>query len=183
VDNVFCDPTNEDPVSASFCPPENINIDAPRDGDRFAIGALFFQSQDTVPLAHPHVNVYCNGARLLSTGYNPVSGQIFYPALRRTGASNGDFWTVATVTTRADGGVLVGCDIETIPSRYADNTRDGLPQTDAGADFCVDSSANQSPAPYTFNISGTVWVQNKTDGGQIADAGAVPVSRDDWCRH
>lgn len=182
-DNVSCNTTIEDPVGSGFCGPENINLDAPRDGERFAVGVVYFGSSAAQQGAHPHVNLYCNGERVLSTGYNPVTGQTFFPALRNRGGEGGDFWTVATVTARVDGGALVACDIETIPSRFADPTRDGLPLQDAGTDFCVDSQQNQTPAPNTYALTSTAFVQNKKDGGQIADAGRIPVSREDWCRH
>ena len=183
IDNISCSPSVDDPVGSGFCSPENINVDAPRDGDRFAVGVVYFSGSGTPP-THPHVNLYCNGARVLSTGFNPVTGQIFYPALRTSGGGNGDFWTVATITARVDGGALVGCDVETIPSRYADPTRDGLPDTDAGTDYCVDSPDNKSPPPFDFSTTRSAFIQNK-DGGspQQGAPGAIPAFREDWCRH
>ena len=35
--------------------------------------------------AKPHVNVYCNGARVLSVGYNPATGQTQFPLLNTPG--------------------------------------------------------------------------------------------------
>jgi hypothetical protein len=183
VDNISCNTTVEDPVGGGFCSPENTNVDAPRDGDTFAVGVVYFGSSATTKLAHPHVNLYCNGARVLSTGYNPVTGQTFFPALRTTGGGNGDFWSVATITARVDGGALVGCDVQTLPSRFADPTRDGLPVDDAGTDYCIDSPQNQTPAPNNYNLQGGAFIQNKKDGGQVGDAGAIPSFREDWCRH
>ncbi|HYI00431.1 hypothetical protein [Hyalangium sp.] len=181
-DVVRCDRNNSDPNNANFCGPENINIDNPRNGDRFVVGVNYFGSRTNPPLAHPHVNIYCNGERVLSAGYNPVTGQLNYPALLTAGGdTGGDYWTVATVQTTVTGGNLVGCAVETIPSRYADPTRDGPPSATGGADFCVDSTRNATPAPNTFNYVSHQFVDANSSQG-LAE-GAIPQTREQWCKH
>jgi hypothetical protein len=181
--NVSCSRSTSDPNAVSFCSPENINIDNPKNGDRFVVGVNYFESASANPRAHPHVNIYCNGERLLSAGYNPVTGQVNYPALLKEGRDlTGDFWTVATVQTTVDAtGNLVSCGIEPIPSRFADPTRDGPPSTGTGADFCVDSTSNATPAPNTFSYTSHSFVEANSSQG--LPAGAIPQTREQWCKH
>jgi hypothetical protein len=182
-DNVSCSRTISDPAAGNFCGPENINIDNPKDGDRFVVGVNYFTGRGTPPRSHPHVNIYCNGKRVLSAGYNPVTGQVNFPVLLKSGGdSSGDFWTVATVQTTVDtSGNLVSCNVETIPSRHADPTRDGPSPTGTGADFCVDSTTNATPAPNTFNYSSHRFVDSNSSQGLAA--GAIPQTREQWCKH
>jgi len=183
-DNVTCDRNASDPAAANFCAPENINIDNPKDGDRFVVGVNYFGAKATsLRRVHPHVNIYCNGERVLSAGYNPVTGQVNFPALLKPGSdSSGDFWTVATVRTSVDAsGNLVGCNVETIPSRHADPTRDGPSSSGTGADFCVDSTANATPAPDTFNYTSHRFVDPNSSQG--LPSGTIPETREQWCKH
>jgi hypothetical protein len=88
--------------------PENINIDAPLEGERFRIMVQNF----TGTIARPAVNVYCGG-RLISTygvapdtvpGFMGMSGHV----------SIGAMWRVADVTTHVDGAGETTCDVEAI---------------------------------------------------------------------
>lgn len=181
-DNISCSRTNTDPAASSFCGPENINLDNPKDGDRFVVGVNYYKKATATTAAHPHVNLYCNGARVLSAGYNPVTGQNSFPAMLKSGSdSTGDFWTVATIRTSVDdGGTLIDCDVDTLPSRSADPTRDGPPTLlGGGSDFCVDSTDNKSPVP--FNYSSHKFVD--PGSGQGLDAGLVPAAPGQWCKH
>src|SRR6185503_12644400 len=51
VDNIDCDPKIADPmndgsgvIGGYFCSPENINLDNPKDGDKFAVGVQFYSN-------------------------------------------------------------------------------------------------------------------------------------------
>ncbi len=182
-DVIRCSRSTTDPNSTSFCGPENINIDNPRNGDRFVVGVNYYSGPTANPRSHPHVNIYCNGERVLSAGYNPVTGQVNYPVLLKHGAdSSGDFWTVATVQTNVDStGNLVSCGVETIPSRNADPTRDGPPSNGTGADFCVDSTSNATPAPNNFSYTSHRFVDSGSSQGLAS--GAIPQTRTQWCKH
>lgn len=180
LDNISCNVAATDPSGAGFCSPENINLDLPNDGETFAVGVNYYKATSNPPTAHPHVNLYCNGQRVLSAGYNPVTGQTAFPALKTQGSDLGDFWTVATITARVDAGTLVACDVMTIPSRHADLPRDGS-GPDGGGDYCVDSPANSSPAPWTAPITSAAFIG--AGSAQVGDAGTIPTTRADWCRH
>src|SRR5262249_31837677 len=98
-DNISCDPSVSDILDDGFCGPENINIDNPKDGDKFIVGVNHYRNHGGTANAKPHVNVYCNGARVLSVGYNPATGAQ-WPLLTTDGAEEtGDLWSVVRVTT------------------------------------------------------------------------------------
>ncbi len=169
-DNVSCTPSETDPTSGLFCGPENINLDNPKDGDAFVVGVNHYGGGTA---SRNHVNVYCNGERVLSAGYNPVTGQNF-PVLRNSGnETSGDWWTVATVRTHVGAAGITSCDVATVPPHHADPTRDGS--------MCVDSTTNVSPAPYQYNYANHQFIdhvalQGGTNGGQPA----LPAG---WCKH
>ncbi|MBL9039324.1 MAG: hypothetical protein JNG84_12470 [Archangium sp.] len=180
-DNVSCTRTEDDPTSGAFCGPENTNLDNPRNGDTFVIGANYFGGSS---MAKPHVNVYCNGRRVLSVGYNPATGQTGFPLLRTSGGgASGDHWTVATVKANVTGTSLTSCDVTPIPSRHADTTRDGpVAMSGAGNNICVDSTMNQTPAPntYSYPSGNRRFVSNPAQGVTI---GSIPQTPTQWCRH
>jgi len=183
-DTVRCSRSQSDPTNAtSFCGPENINLDNPKDGDRFVIGVNHYETYDRADgTSKPHVNLYCNGRRVLSVGYNPATGQTTYPVLKRAGEdSSGDFWTVATIGAHVAGGQLTSCDVTPVPSRHADVTRDGPVSTPGnGKDICVDSKDNQSPAPNQFSYGNHQFVENPA---QNSPGGGQPVAIENWCKH
>jgi len=77
--------------------PENINVDAPRDSETFRIMVANF----TGALAHPLVNVYCDGRRAATVGAAPDALTNFSGT---SGASTvGALWRVADVTTHVSG--------------------------------------------------------------------------------
>jgi hypothetical protein len=192
---VTCSPALTDPTDSSFCGIERLDLDVPRDGDRYVVGVNYFSGVPDggpTPLdlpdggvlqafpSHPHVDLTCNGKRLLSAGFDPVNGQTTFPALLESGATTGDFWTVATITTSASGGVLTGCVVDPIPSRESDPLRDGTATAASGTGFCVDSAHSYSPAAHDAVTRAFVEL---TDGGQGVDAGAVPLLPGQWCKH
>lgn len=136
-DNIQCaknilDPNNTGGLlGIGFCAAENINLDQPKDGERFAVATHAYSITGTVK---PHVNIYCNGVRRLSLGHDPTSGQD-YPQLRVSGAdTGGDFWEAAIVRAIADGsGNLTDCAIEPVPSDNFKVNKDGSPN------YCVDT--------------------------------------------
>ncbi len=160
-DQISCDPLERDPTASDFCGPENINLDNPRDGERFVVGVNYFGGEREVPV---HANVYCNGERVVSMGFNPVTGSGFPRLLRAGGDSSGDFWTAAVLTTRVDSTQqLTSCFVETIPSRTADPLRDGSQA------YCVDT--------------GTSRAFVAVDAGQGDTPGSIPTARERWCKH
>ncbi|MBL8921971.1 MAG: hypothetical protein JNJ54_24185 [Myxococcaceae bacterium] len=180
-DNIDCNRNEQNPTSSSFCGPENINLDNPNNGDTFVIGVNHYGNQGGTSNARPHVNVYCNGRRVVSFGYNPATNQQ-WPLLRTQGGDdNGDFWTVATVKANVMAGVLT-CDVTPIPSRHADPTRDGpVSMPGAGNGFCVDSRMNQTPAPNQYSFTTRRFIDNPTTQGGAA--GTQPMMPTQWCKH
>jgi hypothetical protein len=84
--------------------PENINIDAPRDGDRFRVMAHNFGGHG----AHPIVNIYCGGRRYATYGEAPdlVPG---FDAIG--GFGRGAVWRAVDVTTRVDRRGAITCEL------------------------------------------------------------------------
>ena len=146
-----CDPTQVNPNApgggfggGGFCGPENINVDAPADQSKYAVAVRYFRGN--VP-SRTHVNVYCNGERVLSTGYNPVNGNDF-PKLSTAGAnSTGDMWKVAMITAHVNGGVLT-CDVAPTQSQ--------LPHvaTDGSNAYCVDNTTQDTAFSAQYLTSG-----------------------------
>lgn len=181
-DTVRCNRSIDDPTQASYCGPENINLDNPNNGDTFVIGVTHYQNYTSGPESKPHVNVYCNGRRVLSVGYNPATMQQ-WPLLRTPGADDsGDFWTAALVKANVTAGNLTSCDVTPIPSRHADPTRDGpVAMPGAGTGACVDSLMNQTPAPNQFSFTSRRFIDNATtQGGAV---GTMPMMPTQWCKH
>jgi hypothetical protein len=185
IDNVGCDRTQQDPtfggspvLNNGFCGPENINLDNPNNADTFVIGVNHYAGGQ----ARPHVNVYCNGRRVLSVGYNPATMQQWPLLINAGGEDNGDFWTAATVKANVTNGMLTSCDVTPIPSRHADPTRDGpAAMPGAGNGSCVDSKMNQTPAPNQFSFTTRRFIDNSTvQGGAV---GSRPTTPANWCKH
>jgi hypothetical protein len=127
------------------------------------------------------VNLYCNGDRVLSAGYNPVTGQTAFPLLKQGGGDQtGDIWTVGTITAHVTGGMLSSCDVATTPSHHADQARDGVTNpTTVGNQICVDSVA--SNANPRFNYGNHSFIENVAlQGGR---AGAIPATAAGFCKH
>ncbi|MDP9150923.1 MAG: hypothetical protein M3O36_13415 [Myxococcota bacterium] len=186
-DNIYCDKSIDDPtvdqtaLGNEFCGPENINLDNPREGDRFAIGVNHFGNSGGSTEAKPHVNLYCNGERVLSAGYNPLTGQTRNPLLINPGTSySGDFWEVGQVTAHVAGGQLTSCDVVTVPSHHADPMRDG-PGTMAssGNQICVDSQSSHATPAYNYRSHDFVENQPLQGGTN----GALPVTAGAFCKH
>lgn len=182
LDNVACDKTDADPTdSGNFCSPENINLDNPKDGDRFAVAVNHYGNTAGTSNAHPHVDIYCNGARVLSVGYNPLTGQLLYPLLKNAGDDyTGDFWEVAMVTAHVSGAQLASCDVTTVPSHHADQQRDGpTTPTTAGNQLCVDSQ--KSDANPVYNYKDHRFLENEPLQG--GTAGGIPAMAAEMCKH
>jgi len=164
---------DRDPQATGFCSSENINLDVPKDGDRFVVGVNYFTGTTVV---HPHVNIYCNGQRVLSSGYNPVAGQNAFPAFRSAGRDDsGDFWTVATVTAHVQSGTLTTCDVAPVSARTADPASDGAAGSKTA--YCVDSAFSAAKFDYTSHAF------INAGSGQTGTPGGVPASVDQWCKH
>ena len=83
---------------------ENINVDAPRDGERFRVMVHNF----TGLRARPLVNVYCEGRRVATFGAAPDEVPTFFSTPGGVGA----MWRVADVTTRRDASGALACDVD-----------------------------------------------------------------------
>ncbi len=182
-DTVKCDRAQSDPTNTTlYCGPENINLDNPKDQDRFAVGVTHWENYKNSSRSHPHVNVYCNGRRVLSVGYNPATGQTKFPQLDHPGHDQtGDFWSVATIKANVTGGDLTSCDVAVVPSRHADTTRDGpVSRVGNGNSICVDSIDNASPAPNQYSYTSHKFVERTAQGAPI---GSAPTAAEQLCKH
>jgi hypothetical protein len=173
-DNIQCDPKVADPLDTGgilndgFCTPENINLDNPHDGDRFAIGVHFYSFDGlTKEPPRPHVNVYCNGERKLAFGYDPTSvPPNQFPVLRKAMQDEfGDMWEVATVQAHVDAsGLLNDCTITPIRSRVPKADKDG------SQNICVDTDPQNGAA-----MGANAW--------KFTPTGGIPASPDGFCWH
>lgn len=154
LDDITCDPSVLDPNNAglagelgAFCGPENINLDNPRNGDRFVVAAHAYSTTGAV---HPHINLYCNGQRRLSVGYDPINNPNF-PVLLQSGPTGpneapdfgGDLWVAATVQAVVQNGQLVDCKVNPVPSSVYKPNKDG------SIDYCVDTNPENASTPAT----------------------------------
>ena len=168
LDNRTCDANIKDPSAAgllglgSFCAAENINIDNPKHGDRFAIATHAYSLASEVM---PHVNVYCNGERRLSLGHDPTAGQNF-PVLKTDGRDpGGDLWEAAIVEAIVDGsGVMTDCVVAPVNSASPKPGRDGT------SDHCVDTNPRNSAT-----TGADEWL--------FMASGEYPVNPNDLCWH
>jgi hypothetical protein len=171
-DNRTCILDTADPLDDLFCGPENINLDNPKDGDRFAVGAAFYWSDDVpagpVRPTHPHLNVYCNGERKLAFGFDPSAGaQSEFPVMKEYGQdTGGDFWAIATIDAKVSGGMLTDCVITPIHSKAP------KPDKDGSKAVCVDTNPMNGPMPTT--------VQNQW---KFTANGGYPANADGFCWH
>jgi hypothetical protein len=172
IDNITCDPKVADPMdidgslfTGGFCTPENINLDNPKNGDKFVIGAQLYSGGTPPP--HPHVNVYCNGERRLAFGFDPTAvPRRDFPVLRVDGTDiTGDIWEVATVEAKVTGTMLTDCVITPIHSRNPKADKDG------SKDFCVDTNPQNAAGLSGANL----W--------KFATNGAYPATADAFCWH
>lgn len=163
-DNISCSTSVTDPSESGFCAAENINLDNPKDGERFAIGAHAYGIDDDV---RPHVNIYCNGERRLSLGYDPNTG-VNFPVLRNSvsGQEGGDFWEVAVVEAEVNGsGDLTDCLIAPI------NSTNPKPNKDGSSSICVDTHPQNGGA------------MQDNENWLYQSGGGFPSNPDDLCWH
>ncbi len=85
--------------------PENINVDAPREGERFRIMVQNF----TGTAARPVVNVYCGGRRTVTYGVAPDTVTGFSGTAGYSGI--GAMWRVGEVVTHVDAAGATTCDV------------------------------------------------------------------------
>jgi hypothetical protein len=181
LDNITCDPAEADPTQIGiFCGPEDINLDNPNDGDMFAVSVNHFANHGGTAHAHPHVDIYCNGVRMVSAGYNPATGQTSFPLLLAGGAdSSGDYWMATTVVAHVTAGQLTGCDVAVLPSHHADPTRDGPVAGGGVGPLCVESVSNASTPSFSYTSHLFVDTGSQQGVGQ----GTIPASTAEWCKH
>lgn len=142
-DNISCDTLVTNPAGSGtlfggdFCGPENINLDNPSAGQQFLVAAHAYD----ISSAKPHLNVYCDGARKLSLGYDPVASPN-YPRMFESGnGCTGDFWIGARILWN---GGADPCTLEPVPSNQP-NSNDG------STAYCVDYHPSSD---HVFNPGG-----------------------------
>jgi hypothetical protein len=167
-DNVSCDPAQINPdgflgLSVDFCGAENINLDNPKNGEKFAFGVHAYSIGGEVK---PHLNLYCNGERRLSLGYDPTAGVDFPRLSESVGTqSGGDFWSAAVVEAVVDtGGTLTDCAITPVHSLVPKPAKDG------STDFCVDTHPQNG-------------VPGDERDWKFESAGGHPATPDGFCWH
>lgn len=173
-DNFACDVSIADIQNANYCGPENINVDNPGINDQFVVGAHYYRGARTtfppIPdaVVHPHVNVYCNGERKLSLGYDPTTAPVTdFPRLTKAYDEpvlqmyyTGDFWEVARV--KWNGLVTDPCLVEPVKSKVFKTDKDGSPNA------CVDTNAQNKAAAK----AGDLWLFTPGGGYPLGPATA-----------
>jgi hypothetical protein len=144
-DLISCSTSQTDPNASDFCGPENINVDAPASGAKFAVALKYFGGSVS---SRAHVNVYCNGERVLSTGYNPVTGNDFPKLTKSGGNTSGDMWKVAMITTTTTPAGGIACNVQPVPSTKPHAATDGSNA------YCVDNSPSDTADATQFFTSG-----------------------------
>ncbi len=157
-DLISCSTSQTNPNASDFCGPENINVDAPTDGSKFAVAMKYYSG--SLP-SRTHVNVYCNGVRVLSTGYNPVSANDFPKLLNSGAGTSGDTWKVGLITASVGPGGVLTCDVKPSPSQQPHAATDGSNA------YCVDNTATDTSDSAILFTPG----------------GAVPLDADALCFH
>jgi hypothetical protein len=150
-DNIFCTIGEKDPnapmpgPNLGFCGPENINLDNPNAGERFAVGIHCYSCVSaTHPATHPHVNLYCNGQRVFSAGFDPRITTPQFPVLDLStgGPQGGSFWTTAILEWK--GSSNNPCAVVPVPSKVPNASTDGT------SAYCVEEgpqNKGSSPQP------------------------------------
>mgnify|MGYP000976190721 CR=1 FL=1 len=87
--------------------PENINVDAPREGETFRVMVHNFSGN----LARPLVNVYCAGRRVATYGASPDEVPNF---LGDMNPNVGAMWRVADITTHVSAAGVTTCDVTAV---------------------------------------------------------------------
>ncbi len=155
-----CDPTVSNPndqadgtgfpgAGVGFCGAENINLDNPAPGDQYEVAVRFYGQYNPSPTnPHVHSDIYCNGERILSAGYDPTMGNLF-PQLGTAGQDDsGDMWKVATVTTSTGDGGAIACTVLPTQSKVANASLDGTTA------YCVDDATLNTANSQKFLTSG-----------------------------
>ncbi len=90
--------------------PENINVDAPLEGDTFRVLVNYFSGGFLSPVAtRPLVNIYCGGEIVSTFGAAPDTVPGF---MSEEVGSSGLMWRVADIVAHVDAsGVTTGCDV------------------------------------------------------------------------
>ena len=151
-----------------FCGPENINLDNPNDGDQFVVSVNDYNNTAGSSRAHTHVNIYCNGARVVSAGYNPLTpgSATTGPLLLDAGKGmTGDIWEVATV--KWDVGNAQGCRAS---RRYRRRIRIRIRDGAGNKAVCVDSATAGAPVVYKNHKF-------------VEDSGVIPATPAGFCKH
>ncbi len=133
-DRAFTNP-NDTGSPGMFCGAENVNIDQPVDGDSYAVSMKYYGG---LGAAKARVNVYCDGARVMASGYDPLAAND-YPQLSQAGSNDtGDMWKVGAITAHVAGGVVT-CSVSSTQSQTPH------PATDGSNAYCVDNTTTDTP--------------------------------------
>jgi hypothetical protein len=140
LDNITCDPTVLDPNSASFCAPENVNIDYPPLDQWMRIGVHYYYNHGLGYDVHPEVKIFCDGALAADLGpggyYVPQNPVTFGSSDGDGSGNNNRFWVVADVAFKKDM-CTKGCVVKPVYSDTVQKT----------PYFTIDSVATTTFAP------------------------------------
>jgi len=102
VDMIYCTTGETDPISATFCAPENINVDNPPLGQPMRILVNYYSAHSFAGTTNASINVYCGGALRATLGPQPLTV---------SGGSTGDNWLVADVMFYENACGTVECEV------------------------------------------------------------------------
>jgi hypothetical protein len=140
LDNIICNFASTDPNDATFCVPENTNIDYPPVGQWTRVGVHYYNNHGHTYVVHPTVRIFCDGALaglLGPSGYYSPEAPITFAAADGTGAGSGNRFWVAADAAYAKGLYRPYC---TVLPAYADASK-------RTPFFLIDSAAATSFAP------------------------------------
>ena len=133
IDNITCDPSITDPQSATFCNPENINVDYPPLYEWTRVAVYYYSNRSQTYDVHPNIKIYCDGglaAELGSQGFNNVV--TFTPA---DGTGDNTAWLAADVIFVEDECGRRSCIVEPLFGDASQQTPYFTTEPGASADF------------------------------------------------
>jgi hypothetical protein len=112
-----------------------------------------------------HLNIYCNGERRLSLGYDAADDQQFPRAITAGQDQSSDLWQAVVVEALVDqNGTMTDCIITPVHAAVAD------PALDGSTDFCVDTDPQGGAS-----IGSSEWL--------FQPGGAYPAGANGVCWH
>jgi len=112
LDNITCDPAVQDVNSASFCAPENINIDFPPKNQWIRIGVHYYFNQGKDYDVHPRVRIFCNAEQVAEIGPAGYNATVTFTPADGAAPSTNLFWLVADVRFLSDPCIDQKCEVK-----------------------------------------------------------------------